>query len=512
MKINQDPFELLLKAAGVAPGMPPKKKTAPPDEEEEVPEVPEQDGAEDASQPVGEPVDNASVPGEDDEGMAPDDGAEEDGDVDDDGTPDAQDDDADGDDIPDAEDADFGAGTDDLQTLYSEIAEAEKAYYASRGFHGAGHHKAEAALDTYHKVIRKMVRALTGATGEAPEQEMPVEGEDDPTAQQPDGDAEGDGDGEPEEGVDEAQFGDEGEGAEEAPEEGAEEPAAPAPPMSKPATGMAVGKPHKNAGKPQPVAAPPAGGAPGAPPEKKKGKPFGKSDSRALRKGLYAYDSSAGVVPEKFLFEYLCGFVEEAYEHEARESTHARFARNVDYMAARVLHELVMYIPRNRNLARAATKYPVNVEALAAILREKRIIAVPDNDGAERDRDSHTAMGHYDIPRSVDPIMRSMSPKLAAAVSARPWVSPDVLARGAEGVRAAASRHRDGTRSVIDDTADPSQRLAKSHHRAQRDRWNLQDAAILATVDNDCPLHGPRDLTKSQNLANPYVRCSCPRS
>jgi hypothetical protein len=514
-----DPFEMLLKAAGV----PPKK----PEEDEG---DDDSAGVEDDDAPAG----NASVPGDDDEGVdggSAEGGDEEvppeDGDHDDDGTPDAQDEDADGDGVDDAEDADFGAGTGDVQGLYAEVAEAERAYYAARGFHGAGHHKAEAALDAYHKVVRKMVRALTGATGESPDQEMPEEGEEDPTAQGPDGDAEGDGDGVPDEGVDEDQDGEVDEGGEG--DDGVAQDGQPQT-MTKPPTGMAVGKPHPNAGKPQKVAAPqqpgaggpPGKGAPpgkpgaGGPPQKKKGKPFGKSEARLLRKGLYSYDDPSGrngAVPDKFLYDYLCGFIEEAYEHEARESAHARFARNVDYMAERVMHELVMYMPKNANLTRAATKYNITADVVGTILRAKKIIAAPNDEGAQLDREAHIAMGHYDIPRTVDPILRSMAPAVASAMEARgPWLSPDPLAKGAEGVHAAASRFRDGRALLVDDTVDPMQQLAKGHTARARQLWDYREAEVATSVDAECLIHGSRDLTKAQNLHNPYARCSCPRS
>ncbi|MDQ3169797.1 MAG: hypothetical protein M3Q55_06640 [Acidobacteriota bacterium] len=512
--MKTDPFDDLLKAAG----FPPAKKPPALDEED------------DAAPPESAPAGNASVP--DDDGSAAhapgadaanggEDAPEEDGDHDDDGLPDAEDPDADGDDVPDAEDEDYGAGTGDVQGLYAEVAEAEKAYYAARGFHGAGHHKAEAALDAFHRVVRKMVRAITGATGEAPEGGDPTAdpnadpnadpGDEDPNAQQQDGDAEGDGDGVPDEGVDEegAQDDDPGNG--------------PPQTATQPPSGMAVGAPHAGAGKPKQVATPqgaapgkgppgkPGGGPPGA--AKKKPKPFGKSDMHALRKGLYAYaGGDASAVPDKFLHEYLCGFIEEAYEAQSRESTHARMARNVDYMAARVLTQLVQYIPKNANLARAATQFAVTADVVATILRAKRIIAAPDMEGLGNDSDAHTAMGHYDIPRSVDPMLRSMSPALAAQASVRPWFSGDPLAKGAEGVRRAAKPARpDGNALVIDDTADPAARLAKSQHQRARALWDLKDGHVVANVDQDCIIHGNRDLTKSQNLRNAYVVCSCPR-
>jgi hypothetical protein len=64
-------------------------------------------------------------------------------------------------------------GGDDPQSLAEQIAEAEKDYYAAKGFHGAHHHNTLALLDTYHKLVRKLVRAVEG--GSAPDQGVPEE-------------------------------------------------------------------------------------------------------------------------------------------------------------------------------------------------------------------------------------------------------------------------------------------------------------------------------------------------
>ena len=49
------------------------------------------------------------------------------------------------------------------QSLAQELAALEKDYYAARGLHGNGSGKAEVQLDKYHRVVRKLVRAVTGS-------------------------------------------------------------------------------------------------------------------------------------------------------------------------------------------------------------------------------------------------------------------------------------------------------------------------------------------------------------
>lgn len=49
------------------------------------------------------------------------------------------------------------------QSLVQELTALEKDYYAARGLHGNGSGKAEVQLDKYHRVVRKLVRQMTGS-------------------------------------------------------------------------------------------------------------------------------------------------------------------------------------------------------------------------------------------------------------------------------------------------------------------------------------------------------------
>ncbi len=92
--------------------------------------------------------------------------------------------DGDGDEDPDAEpgegdegDGDApmaasGADSEDPLTLIQQLADAERDYYAAKGFHGPQHHNSMALLDVYHKIVRKLVRAV-GANGAGPAEDDP---------------------------------------------------------------------------------------------------------------------------------------------------------------------------------------------------------------------------------------------------------------------------------------------------------------------------------------------------
>ena len=89
-------------------------------------------------------------------------------------------------------------------SLIEEVAAVEKDYYAAAGLHGVGHHKTQRALDVYHRVVRKLVRALMGepnddaqsSDGQPPEKagKPGKPGKGPPPAQGSEGDDEGGGD------------------------------------------------------------------------------------------------------------------------------------------------------------------------------------------------------------------------------------------------------------------------------------------------------------------------------
>ena len=100
---------------------------------------------------------------------------DDDQDSDEDGVPDDDDEDADDDGMSDdaevgaiaggQEAPDAGGANSDVAGLVQQLAAAEKDFYASKGQFGAGHHKAEGAMDTFHKLVRKLVRTIADTNG-----------------------------------------------------------------------------------------------------------------------------------------------------------------------------------------------------------------------------------------------------------------------------------------------------------------------------------------------------------
>lgn len=204
-----DAIDLLLKAV---PPFAKKKAGADEENDQDGDGVPDdQDpnsGAPDASDTApddGQGDDQGEEPDGDEGEPGPGDG---DGDELDDGADAGEegDDEGDGEDLPEGDDgADAGGdASEDPQALVQQIADAERDYYAAKGFHGAQHHNSMALLDTYHKLVRKLVRAVQGGQGleaggggpgdEQPDQDAPDQ---DGDGVPDDQDADQDGDGVP---------------------------------------------------------------------------------------------------------------------------------------------------------------------------------------------------------------------------------------------------------------------------------------------------------------------------
>jgi len=60
-----------------------------------------------------------------------------------------------------------GAGGADAATvdLVEQLAAAEKDFYAAKGMHGTDHHKAELAMETFHKLVRKLAKQVHPGVG-----------------------------------------------------------------------------------------------------------------------------------------------------------------------------------------------------------------------------------------------------------------------------------------------------------------------------------------------------------
>jgi len=232
----------------------------------------------------------------------------------------------------------------------------------------------------------------------------------------------------------------------------------------------------------------------------------------ALMKGLYQFQGSGtGEVPDQYLYDYLCAFVEEAYEHERQEKVHQNAlvppsstgASIEDVWATAVFSELVSMMGSNANLKRAAVKYNVTKDVIAHILRSKGLVR-PFSDAGTWTTD-------YDSMRAMDG--EGVTRPLVLSESARAQyrdIVPDPFGHNV-GVALAKAEPAPTAPLFIDDSHDPHGNLAK----AERARLALvdyrQNAEWRPNVSPTCMIHGSADLTKSMNLSNPHARCTCPR-
>lgn len=277
--------------------------------------------------------------------------------------------DADGDGFPDDADsapADGASGGDGLSALATQLISAERDFYAAMGHRGPSHHNTLRMMDTFHKLLRKFVRAATQnkvddtADPNAAEEGPPQEG----------GDPDGDG------------FSDEEDGnpARSAMQKGYRAFAA------KHGLDVFVGL--------TPLL-----------PE--------------LRKSTYDFRDTENMseVPEQFFMAYLVAFIEAAYV-ECCQGGPA--ANSPDKSAATIMLKLVTMIPRASNLQRVATKYNVTEKSIAKILKDKGIISVAQaaaddyvSSGMSTDADSWRASGAEQMVRSEAPAWAQVLPEHA---------------------------------------------------------------------------------------------------
>ena len=223
-----------------------------------------------------------------------------------------------------------------------------------------------------------------------------------------------------------------------------------------------------------------------------------RGDTFDLRKGLYAFDLSnstnTGTVPETLLGDYLASFIQEALEHEKREPAHRNptAGENLyEYFATPILHELVQFIPRNENLARAAKKFKVTAEYIEAVMKDCGMIK-PTTDAHKdhgdywsSDWDSMSALGG-------DSARGPMQESLLASKQA-PWVQPDPLATRSLRLAAEVSPLTMPERPPVVVRALP----------------RVAPPAPMPTPNYDpgCLMHG--DTGKMQMQHESFVRCSC---
>lgn len=219
---------------------------------------------------------------------------------------------------------------------------------------------------------------------------------------------------------------------------------------------------------------------------------YHKSDgSYELVKGLFSFDlmnqANALAVPEPLLYDYLCSFVEEAVEHERRECQH-KGAVTPEALATPVLHELVQFVPKNKNLKRAVEKYKVTAAAIAQIIADKKMLAeIPRPVG--NDMASLIAMGAVGDRGPTGEVMLA-SRRYRWVQGSRPE-APDLL-------------RSDGPRLIAledDQVLVAPAALHKSQFRLQFDEGEMR------RFSESCLLHG--NIHRDQIAHQPYVTCSC---
>lgn len=225
-----------------------------------------------------------------------------------------------------------------------------------------------------------------------------------------------------------------------------------------------------------------------------------------LSKGLYDFKNydpkKQGTIPDEYLWDYLCAFVEEAYEAERREKEHqnvlvppASTGEDViSLYAGAVMRELVQYIPSNDCLKRAAKKFDVTKETIKGILSSEGFVKPYTTTGEwTDDYDSLAAMGGVGTTRPMQ-------------LSAK----PDPLSLPVDGV-ALAKSIEPAKKGWIDDSRDPHIGLADAEALRIGAASFRAEAEWKPNVSSGCVIHGVADLTKAQNYATPHAHCTCPR-
>lgn len=225
---------------------------------------------------------------------------------------------------------------------------------------------------------------------------------------------------------------------------------------------------------------------------------------RALAKGLYAFRDPGGRdqdLPEEYLYDYLCAFIEEAYEHESREPEHQQLQarEQVVEMSRAVMSELVQTIPRNKNLMRAAKKYDVTRASIEAILVVRGIFK--PRAGSAYSDDGNSAMGAHSLTAAIGDFAFSRSHEIA------PFLQPELAPPTA---RKIAVRHDDVSHLVKSDAMDPARVFIEGGRRGAEARGVVARMADpVARAAPECPVHTGREIHKAMNLWNPMLPCTC---
>jgi hypothetical protein len=216
---------------------------------------------------------------------------------------------------------------------------------------------------------------------------------------------------------------------------------------------------------------------------------------RALRKGLSAFQCchNDAQLPEIYLYDYLCAFVEEACEHESHVTQQLSTKEQLDTMAMAVMHELVATLPKNENLRRACAMQGCSKDTVARIIVEKGLLPPASDIYGHTDEAGAAAMGAIAEPMAY-------SQKI-------PWVQGEVAPRDGASLLERAVEDAGGL--VKSDETNPYQALQERRVAEARTHWGVPDLPAEVTASDSCPVHASADMTKSMNLWNPMQPCTC---
>jgi len=224
-----------------------------------------------------------------------------------------------------------------------------------------------------------------------------------------------------------------------------------------------------------------------------------------IKGGLYSFrdphDGKARLLPAAYLFDYLCAFVCEAYEHEVTEPAH-KFTNVRDLpttMARAIMGELVVRMTKDTNLRRACQKFKCTVDTIATLLVKKNILKT-HSDAMPTDSDSAAAMGAGMLSEAE--VMAYSKPS--------PWMQ-----KSDSHVHIGVGRLVDRTpenlaHTLIDDSQDPHALVRKSIRDSVVEHGSqlAHPEEVAVTRSADCPVHA-REIHKAMNLWNPMGPCTC---
>lgn len=234
-----------------------------------------------------------------------------------------------------------------------------------------------------------------------------------------------------------------------------------------------------------------------------------------LSKGMHEFHimpgSKAPSLPDSYLQDYLDAFIEEAYEHEYGEKTHrAPRLEGGDpymYLARCIYNELLVFAVHNRNLLRAIKKFDVTKPSF--ILQRLNYLGLCRVNSENYEAERSAQVGGYH-PEKVEPLALNSpagyTKSVDGAFAASQKVERDFQMRGASVLTKGPEMVR------FESDSDPFADLKKASD-ARPDglgrRYVLDQNQVVPTIDGNCPIHGHGDLTKSMNLNNMYVQCTC---